>query len=491
MSSNFSYKFYKQVYCFFLKKAFIASYLCVLPIIITAQNTYTNTVYEVREEKNILYGTAINYAGNPVDLYLDLYKPVDDQNLHRPVVVIAFGGAWVTGSRASTDVTPLIPWFVKRGYVVASIDYRLGMHTSPAGGSNTATCSAMDGPSNCAYVADTSEFIRASFRAMQDMKGAIRFLKARSLTDSTCRENFYVAGVSAGGFTALAAAFMNDESEKPTSAGALPDAPTGAASLNYCHQTHNPPGADISLKRPDLGSIEGTIALNGENSHVQGVANFFGGMIWNFLENTQADDAPLLYLYHKTSDPIVPCGYTPLLAPLSYDCLDPFAFLGCKHIWNTPWAWGSCAIKNMIDAKGYPISYFNALKSTGGPNCLENPPGHSYQDAPKRVEEISNFFSPRIMATEQISCALVTGQTNHSKPLICRISPNPAYNHLYIHAQPGIYSCTITDLSGRLLASYRQEEPVLDVSTLNDGLYLLHYSGAEGLSTLRFIKTSH
>ena len=56
------------------------------------------------------------------------------------------------------------------------------------------------------YPADTAEVYRALYRAMQDTKTAMRFLKARSAQDSTNRDAVYIVGESAGAFTALQAA---------------------------------------------------------------------------------------------------------------------------------------------------------------------------------------------------------------------------------------------------------------------------------------------
>ncbi|MEZ5174204.1 MAG: alpha/beta hydrolase [Bacteroidia bacterium] len=231
-----------------------------------AQNTYTDVQYDYRVDSSVYYGTAINYAGNEVALYMDIYKPVGDGNTHRPALVMAFGGAWIGGDKRSYDITGIAPWFAQRGYVVAAIDYRLGFHPSTGAGSNYATCPPVTMESNCVYPADSNEVIRAMYRGMQDFKGAIRFLKARFQEDSTCTENFFAAGVSAGGFNALAATFVDDESEKPPAAFELTNAPGPAVTLDYCHDYHNLSNASINLARPDLGSIEGTIAENGYTS---------------------------------------------------------------------------------------------------------------------------------------------------------------------------------------------------------------------------------
>jgi len=100
---------------------------------IEAQLPYTQELFDYIVESDIVYGIAANYAGNPDTLSLDIYKPVSDNNLKRPMLVLVHGGAWVGGTKADGEVQSLAQLFAKRGYVVASINYRLGMHPSSGG----------------------------------------------------------------------------------------------------------------------------------------------------------------------------------------------------------------------------------------------------------------------------------------------------------------------------------------------------------------------
>ena len=81
------------------------------------------------------YGNNINYAGFAEDLMLDVYEPNGDTLANgdsvtdRPLVLLAHGGSFIGGSKTGSDVVPLAESFAKMGYVVASINYRLGFQT--------------------------------------------------------------------------------------------------------------------------------------------------------------------------------------------------------------------------------------------------------------------------------------------------------------------------------------------------------------------------
>jgi dienelactone hydrolase len=456
---------------------FLFSLLAFLNV--TGQVPYTQELFNFRVETDIVYGIATNYAGNADTLKLDIYKPVSDNNLKRPLLVLVHGGAWVGGTKADGEVQSLAQLFAKRGYVVASINYRLGMHPSSGGGSNTATCTLVTPEANCAYVADSAEVVRAIYRGMQDVKGAIRFMKGRAAIDSTCKENTYLSGISAGGFCALAAAFLDVEAEKPTTALAIANAELPANSLNYCHNYFNATNASISRTRPDLGSIEGDVALNGNSSKVKGMANFYGGMLTNLFEQ-YTDETPLLYLFHQTADVVVSCARAPILSELSYNCLDPLGFLGCNHIWNMPWSYGSCSITSLIENSPEPVQFQNAIVNNGAPNCLLQPPGHSILNIPERVNEITNFFGERILTVEQSNCENPTGILNVRNAI--KIFPNPGNEQLQIELAFVPFKLEITDLNGRVLVSKftNQKDIILETSFLSNGFYLLNCISKSG-----------
>ena len=466
-------RFFKALVLFFTSFGSVSIY---------AQTPYLDTLYDYRIEQGIYYGTAINYAGQPVDLFLDFYKPIDEGNTKRPLIVIAFGGAFIAGSRNSSDVTSLAPWFAKRGYVVVAPDYRLGFHPSSGGGSNAITCPLVSIESNCVYPPDTNEVIRANYRGMQDLKGLVRFMKARAIEDSICTENIFLAGVSAGGFNALAATFMDLESEKPLAAGELPDA-VAPTFLAYCNDYHNSSSLPISRSRPDLGSIEGTIALNGYNARVKGVANFFGGTMQSLFN--QADDyKPLLYMHHQTNDVIVSCNYEKVLGPFSNDCLSALQFLGCNPIPNLPKAYGSCALSSILENGDFGIDVLETIIQNGNPNCLANPPGHSIVNPQARVAEIAQFFLETILETESSSCVspLSTHQKQLNKSLL--IYPNPFSETIFIDLPFDMDYVELRNIAGQVV--YKSNNQPMGLFAIPSkqfpqGVYTLFTSASHGL----------
>lgn len=150
---------------------------------------------------DIQYGSNYTQLGIEQDLFLDIYTPEDDTEMSRPLIVIAHGGFFVAGSKEGDDVVPFCQDFAKMGYVVASIQYRLGMEADPLFPSEqTAT--------------------EAVVRGFHDFKAAIRFLKKTVAEDGNPYgidpNMVFSAGVSAGGFLSVHSLYMNEIGEIPT-----------------------------------------------------------------------------------------------------------------------------------------------------------------------------------------------------------------------------------------------------------------------------------
>lgn len=447
----------------------IALLCCMLGIGGLSAQSFSDTLYGYRRENDVYFGSAVNYAGNEIPLYLDLYKPVGDGRTDRPLLVLVHGGAWIGGSKSDADIQALAPWFARFGYVVASVSYRLGFHPSMGGGNGLA-CPTYSAESNCVYPADSAEILRAHYRAVQDVKGAVRFMKARAAEDSVCLDRVFLGGISAGGFNALAAAFLDDPSEKPSVAAALPDAPGPSNPLGYCHDYFNVPGAPISRARPDLGDIEGSIALNGYDTHVKGVANYFGGMLLPLFLHMEAE-VPSVYFFHQTNDVIVSCGYGRLLSELSYGCLDPLGFLGCTHVWNTPLSYGSCAMMDVIDAQNLNLNYYNDVRDVGPPNCLANPPGHSLLSGYQQAHSAAVYFGLQMDAAAS-GCL----STSFSAPLLSRsleVFPNPIAETFYLKNQESYSVILVVDMQGCIRCRYdaSASDKGISVSQLPPGVY--------------------
>ncbi len=80
--------------------------------------------------KDINYGSAIAYDGTETQVLLDIYKPVNDNNCQRPLIIMIHGGAWIAGTKEDYQIVEMSKELASKGWVVAAINYRLGMHTT-------------------------------------------------------------------------------------------------------------------------------------------------------------------------------------------------------------------------------------------------------------------------------------------------------------------------------------------------------------------------
>ncbi|MGH2685220.1 MAG: alpha/beta hydrolase [Actinomycetota bacterium] len=154
---------------------------------------YRDRVFdEVSVTRDIRYGTAPDNDGQPVALTLDLYKPVDDSAAARPVLVWAHGGGFSTGDKDSTIAVTMATEFAKRGYVTASIDYRL---LAPPG------CTG----------ATAERCTEAAIAAIHDAQAAVRWLRANFAEHRIDRRRIAIGGESAGAIMATGVGVWADE----------------------------------------------------------------------------------------------------------------------------------------------------------------------------------------------------------------------------------------------------------------------------------------
>lgn len=388
---------------------------------------YTTPQFSVRVELDVLYGTATRFDGGTDSLRMDVYKPVGDDVATRPLLVALHGGAFVGGGR--DDMDELCQWYAARGYVAATVSYRLGF-TPPDG---------MPVP----YTYDDAEVIRAAYRASQDVKGAIRFLRLRHALDSTSTENVFVYGVSAGGITALEVTYLADATEKPAWCGAL--APTGTT---------------IAVARPDLGTIDGDLNTGADHS-VKACVSLLGAM----LDTTMVDAAsnPALFMYHQTGDPVVGCGYQQGLwgAPLG---------LGA----NYPWLYGSCAIDPRMAHLGFSAARYEF---------------HQYQGSEHDIHDIPLVDSLAAIFLARQFCPIGTGALTEVDDTDMQVYPQPATDNLFVRFPSArAPRLSLFAMDGRMLRNTVGAS--MEVRSLPAGTYVLLIDDGGGKAT-RLVQVAH
>lgn len=279
---------------------------------------------------NVTYGTSADFLGNTEVHKMDIYIPNCDDSAHisrRPLIVFIHGGAFIAGSKDEANLQTMCKQFAQRGYVTASIDYRLGFISDNA----AHTCNF---PSyNCVFAADSAEWHRAYYRSVQDGKGALRYLINRHSQFRIDTNNIFVAGESAGAFVSLGVALMDTINEKLTQANATNSVPTPNPNTVSCVYNVGKTFPAM-INRPDLGDIHGTIEPTTINYTIKGVGNMFGGMMSDLLKfNKAGTSKPAIYSYHQPCDMVVPIDSAKVYAGLSWCMTNGY---GCNGISNTP-----------------------------------------------------------------------------------------------------------------------------------------------------------
>ena len=215
---------------------------------------YASEVYPtVTTTSNITYGQNASWTGANTTLKLDFYEPQGDTASARPLIIWVHGGSFQVGSKTDGDMVVFSQEFAKKGYVCASIDYRLGF-----------------------FPLDSANAVKAVVRAVQDLRAALRFFYKDRETTNTYKidtNHIFVGGSSAGAITALHLAYLNNECE-------IEDY------LNTATIT-------------SLGGLEGNSGNAGYSSTVHGVLNGCGALArYSWLE---AGDVPLCSV-HGTND---------------------------------------------------------------------------------------------------------------------------------------------------------------------------------------------
>ena len=238
---------------------------------------YQDSLFAVEEIRDICYANSPGYWSEindtvktmgkllrvvdvrrtvPLDLLLDIYRPQNDTLEKHPLVMMIYGGAYYFGSKEDVKITNLCRHLASLGYVVASIDHRLGFFPGKVG------------------------IERAAYRAVQDAHAAMRFLVSNHEDYCIDTSMIFVGGSSSGAVTALSLAFMPNESRS-----------------KYTRK---------GLFRSDLGDIDTCGNALRTDFHIKGVVD-----MWGAIADTSyihGHDISIL-AFHGDEDDIMPYGH--------------------------------------------------------------------------------------------------------------------------------------------------------------------------------------
>lgn len=447
--------------------------LILAPNLLFAQK-WVDTTFQITIEKDSMYGSAIDFAGNVENLTLDIAYPSNDTapSCGRPLILVLYGGAWMGGNKDIAEVQRLMKEFAQRGYVAVAPNYRLGMfQTNQDKNCNISTF--FDVEWNCLNAQDSSEWYRAYYRSIQDIKGALRYMVNKQDQYNINPNNIFTTGFSAGGFTALGTAFLDHPSELSGLTASFPDAK--APHSRYDAGCVKKYGWDTSissmnLARPDLGSIDGDINFPAYSSYkIKAVGNLFGGMFFNLLDSGSKDIG--IYGFHQPNDLIVPYKKNRKVFHGLNDCAYGFCNQSIIH---RPFVYSSPTIRDWAISASIDFFFDSTKNNTDCAGQISEPSKGGHQlDNWNRTWNMANYFASKIDTTD---CKTTLSLVKPMKNFLFTLYPNPAKKYINISSSSPIYKYQISDLHGRVIMS-NEIAPIdfmqINIQEIPSGLYII------------------
>ena len=256
---------------------------------------YENVIFDKISKISVVYSETYDWSPSNPGLEMDIYTPSNDIVNNRPLLIFAHGGVYIEGDKNSNTMVTLCEEFAKRGYVTASIQYRLTNLQSLL--------------SSNSY----NIFSQTVVNSISDMKSAVRyFRKDVAENNNTFGINpdlIFVGGYSAGAVTAAHLSVIDE--------GEVPD--------------------EFLPFFDESGGIEGNSGNFGFSSEVSGAILLAGAInTTNFLDE---NDPPIVSV-HSTDDNTI-----------DYECASPLGNLGISLL-DLPVLCGSGKIHDELDNIG-------------------------------------------------------------------------------------------------------------------------------------------
>ncbi len=381
---------------------------------------------------NITYGSNVTMTNAAATLRLDVWMPLGDTVTNRPLVILAHGGNFLGGSKTGPDVIQLCNDLADMGYVVASIDYRIGMTNFP-----------FPGP-------DSTDATEAVIRAVHDAKAAVRFFKKDYITMGNTygidTSNIFFMGVSAGGFMALQVAYLDEESEFPA-------------------------WADTTNQFGIHGGIEGLSGNPGYSSKVRAAINVAGALGDTAYINP--GDIPCL-LFHGDADNTVPYGS------------DLITLVGVYPLLQVD---GSFS----IDARCTQMGIEHCFETYEGQDHVPHVSDPLYYDT---TLVITRNFLVHYVCGDPLDCSFTTAIGINDLPAIpslISVYPNPAEDVMNVNTSRlagDDYTIELYNSIGELVSTTPADaDGITSINTenLSSGLYIMNVRNADSMWSQRVV----
>ncbi len=431
-----------------MRKPLLLLVLLALSSSLLAQKRYYDKIFtQVQKGPDLVYGNNYTYdilsgeAGlMKEDLTLDIYYPaVEDTVRNRPLIIWAHGGSFLGGTKDDADIVYFCNEYAKRGFVCASINYRIGYELP----------------------LDSVAAVRTVYRALQDGRAAVRYMRSVASDYGIDKDRVYFGGTSAGAFIALNMAYLNLPEEVPSYVDT---------------SAHDDLNTD---PRFGLDGIEGTTNSIAESSTIHGIINYCGATkVTSWMDDEYSHSMPLISM-HGTNDSTVPYG-TRIIYLNDLTPIPPQVPLPIVQVQ------GSYDIDRHAKAQGYTSRFYTWYGADHVPYINFNS-----DSASKAYMDTLMSFTVKHVYQDFLGLGEVDGQGENEPPcdfnngvtVPCsqvgieevsnqetQVYPNPATTTIQLGTK--VQSARLIDITGREIMR-RTSVDQLNVETIPAGVYSL------------------
>ncbi len=542
-----------------MKKIFTLSLILTFCQMSLFSQRYVEEIFDdVQVTADVTYGINptllfIAQAGEAVtqELQMDIYEPAGDEETARPLVLVFHTGNFlpnvtngqIAGERVDSSAVEICTQLAKRGFVAASVSYRLGWN--PLAGTQPERALGL---------------IQAAYRGIQDGRSAIRYMRRMAAEADNPygidAEKITVWGNGTGGYLVLGLATLDDYSEIVTTENGpgkflldldgdgTPETPMVVEAyhgdINGEVTTVAPDGA-FGYPAGDTTTIANHVGYSSDVQLTINVGGALGDVSW-IDENT----GPILSV-QSPFDIFAPYDDAVLIVPTTNDPI--VQVQGGLAIHRTQAALGNnssfadgiftdaSTIEAMASAEAAGHEYIEGLypfitplNSAGIPegvvinwwdpnapapgqgmgipwNMLPHPSGDTFHDqglilnenmsaekSRANIAKIMDYVIPRTcLALELAECNYLFTNTEDvlEDDLFLSISPNPVENTMFIDANDQIIKTVeIYALNGSLIAKYNNIEQTqfeVNKADVGTGMYLVKTGFENGFSTRKVV----
>lgn len=470
-------------------------------LISQAQVRYLDEVFsDVQVDTSITYSENYEFFSgfNTLKpLVMDVYRPVGDTVTNRPIVLLSHNGSFLPedlthaliglcfSNRKDSSTVEMCKRFAKRGYVAISFDYRLGW-------------SATSGD----QVTRTKTIIQAVYRAMQDSKALIRYLK----NDYANNSNSYgidtgkivMGGTNSGAYVALAASSLNDTNELNTIKFVDANGPY--------------------IKQDSLGDFDGFGGIINHDNY-PGISSRFqcvlslGGAVGD-TGWIQPGETPILAFHGvdetstkyntgivntSTGQPVIevsgPGDFMPTVDRLGNNN----AFLPNSFNQGPPNRTGLGVQTTPIEGlypfygrKFEPWNWYDTTCYNNSAAMLSLNPGSTPVSANKYIDTIMDYSLPRLyklLINPAYTGSVGIKEVRNSVKVT--MYPNPANNEITVAlsiAESPIETIRIMDVTGRVVKEVNNvylHKATVDINDVNNGVYMVTLTLANGTESAK------